>query len=422
MTGSYNLLLVFASYCVAVIAAYTAIYFGGRLFTISGRGRTFWLGAGAVCMGTGIWSMHFVGMSAYNMPMGMEMSFSAPLTAVSWIPAVLASALALYVITLPVLKIRGLLSSALIMGAGIFGMHYGGMLAMRMNPPIQYDPLLVALSGVIAVVASGAALVICRRIRQVSGKAALPVRVLAALVMGVAICGMHYTGMAAASYPMEAQMAAANSLRGDWMGIPTAVVASFLLLMAVYIAYMDFTEAERQRRERERVQEAAEQTAFFDSHTGMGNRAFLETQVLEKIKATGAADTPGIFRLYYFESGLFRELAKARGEACAQESAIVFAKRLAGALPEAECIARYSKHGFIALFGERGPSPSALLKRMNAALGEEVTIKTQTYSSAWSFGMSEFPRSGTNSRNLIRAAQRIRAEFGKQDERQLQPA
>ncbi|HHJ4328650.1 TPA: MHYT domain-containing protein, partial [Klebsiella pneumoniae] len=75
------------------------------MFDIEGSARKFWLVGGALCMGTGIWSMHFVGMSAYSMPMDMVMSFSLPLTLASWVPAFLASLLALYIIALPAVKV-----------------------------------------------------------------------------------------------------------------------------------------------------------------------------------------------------------------------------------------------------------------------------------------------------------------------------
>ena len=245
MQSSYNWILVFASYCVAVIASYTAIYFGTRVFGLSGQSRRFWLGAGALSLGSGIWSMHFVGMSAYTMPMHMHMSFNASLTLLSWVPAVFASALALYVITLPKVSFKTIAASAFIMGTGIFAMHYGGMYAMQMHPGIEYDTPLVILSGVIAVVASGAALVICRKVRDVPPQYVLVFKMLAALVMGAAICGMHYTGMAAATYPMGSQSHPDNLLRGDWMGIPTAIAASILLLLALYSAYTDFRAMER---------------------------------------------------------------------------------------------------------------------------------------------------------------------------------
>ncbi len=412
MEGSYNLLLVFASYCVAVIAAYTAIYFGTKVFELSGGSRKFWMAAGAMCLGSGIWSMHFVGMSAYNMPMDMEMSFNAWITALSWVPAVLASALALYVITLPKASAKSIAASAFIMGAGIFCMHYTGMYAMKMDPPIQYDTLLVIISGVIAVVASGAALVICRKVREVPERYVLIVKIVAALVMGVAICGMHYTGMAAASYPMDASMAHSNSLRGDWMGIPTAVAASIFLLIAVYVAYSDFREIERQKQAYREKVEAAKRTALYDPVSGLPNRASLETKVLEKMRVSEQGGSPKPFTLLYFELNDYRHYTQSEGEAFSQALIQRFTEQLKTHLNQAEVITRSRSNGFTAICPSLSKAQlQDTLNPLIKALAMHTSIKGKELQIAWSFGLSEFPKSGTNSRNLIRQSQQIRNEF-----------
>jgi diguanylate cyclase (GGDEF)-like protein len=417
MEGSYNWVLVFASYCVAVIASYTAIYFGTRVFDLSGRSRRFWLAAGALSLGSGIWSMHFVGMSAYSMPMHMHMSFNATLTLLSWIPAVLASALALYVITLPKVSAKTVASSALIMGAGIFAMHYGGMYAMQMHPGIEYNTLLVILSGVIAVVASGAALVICRKVRDVPPQYALAFKVLAALVMGAAICGMHYTGMAAASYPMGAQSHPENLLRGDWMGIPTAIAASILLLLALYSAYTDFRAMERARQAEKNKNESARQAAFYDSLTGLANRSLLEMRVLEKLTVSDANKVPAAFMLGYFELSDYRDLSQRHGEAFAQALINYFVAELQSGLATAELIARYSSNSFMVIIPSNDPVMlQALVQKMASTFRDSVAIGGKLTSCKWSFGLSEYPRSGTNSRNLIRAAQRIRFSSGQEQQ------
>lgn len=409
MEGSYNWLLVFASYCVAVIASYTAIYFGTRVFNLDGNSRRFWLAAGALSLGSGIWSMHFVGMSAYTMPMHMHMSFNATLTLLSWVPAVFASALALYVITLPKVSVKTIAASAFIMGAGIFAMHYGGMYAMQMHPGIEYDTLLVILSGVIAVVASGAALVICRKVRDVPPQYALAFKVLAALVMGAAICGMHYTGMAAASYPMGAQSHPENLLRGDWMGIPTAIAASILLLLALYSAYTDFRAMERARQAEKNRNVAARQAAFYDSLTGLANRSLLEARVLEKLTVSDASNAPAAFMLGYFELSDYRDLSQRHGETFAQALINYFVAELQSKLATAELIARYSSNSFMVIIPSNDPAMlQALVQKMASAIKNSVPIGGKLTPCNWSFGFSEYPKSGTNSRNLIRAAQRIR--------------
>ncbi len=422
MTGTYDLTLVFASYCVAVVAAYTAIYFGTKVFELEGGSRKFWLGTGAVCMGSGIWSMHFVGMSAYQMPMDMQMSFDAALTLVSWIPAVMASALALYVITQPTVATRSIVISAFLMGMGIFSMHYTGMYAMKMDPPIQYDPLMVFLSGVVAVGASGAALVICRKIRLVSDKYVLLVKIAAALIMGVAIAGMHYIGMFAASFPMDASMAPSNSLRGNWMGTPTAVVSCIFLIIAGYIAYLDFREIERARKAEKKALEDAKFTAFTDKHTHLPNRSAFETAVLEKMAVKNNKQQPQPFLLLYFELTNYRTFGQAAGEEFAQQLAKIFAEKLSFHLSTAEIIARYNSSGFIALIPKRDDlTLRTLLEPIQQEFISPINVGGEFVPCKWGVGMSEYPASGTNSRNLIRAAQQIRSTYSPQKNRRPAP-
>lgn len=401
MVGSYSLMLVAASYCVAVIASYTAIYFGTRVFELEGNKRQWWLLAGALCLGSGIWSMHFVGMSAYDMPMGMEMTFSAGLTALSWLPAMLASGLALYLITLPEVFGRGIAGGALVMGAGIFCMHYLGMHAMQMQPAIQYDPVWVSVSGAIAVLASGAALLICRKIREVPREWSVWVKAFAALVMGAAICGMHYSGMAAAIYPMGAEAAADNALRGDWMGVPTAIAASVLLLLAIFVAYSDVRDLERARRQQAVAQDEAHKAAFYDRMTGLGNRSLLEARILETLTVTDAGATPPPFGLAYFEVGDCRDLTQAGRHDEAQEKLQWFARQLQSSFPKAELIVRYSSASFMVLGHDLDEvSLAKRIARLRSALKVDGGIDT------WGWGASYHPESASNTRGLILVAQR----------------
>lgn len=115
-------------------------------------------------MGVGIWSMHFIGMLAFTLP--IELGYDVPITALSLLTAILSSGFALWLVSQPRLPAWQLAFGALIMGAGISAMHYTGMAALRMQPGIDYDPTLFAASLVIAVGASAAALWIAFRLRQ----------------------------------------------------------------------------------------------------------------------------------------------------------------------------------------------------------------------------------------------------------------
>jgi NO-binding membrane sensor protein with MHYT domain/CheY-like chemotaxis protein len=189
--------LVTLSILVACFAAYTALDLAGRI-RASRRGwsRAGWLGVAAVAMGGGIWSMHFIAMLAFTLP--VPVSFDRGLTVLSLGVAMTVTAVGFYVIgTRPATNLRLALAGAF-MGLGIVAMHYTGMAAMRMPAHLHYNPLFVALSAVVAIGAATAALGLTLR------TSAIGQRILAAVVMGFAIAGMHYTGMLAAHFSAHA--------------------------------------------------------------------------------------------------------------------------------------------------------------------------------------------------------------------------
>src|SRR5215207_7233194 len=156
MTGTYNIWLQLLSFLVAVIASHVALDAASRVSSASREMAKYWLVGGAVSMGTGIWSMHFIGMLAFQLP--IPMSHNILITLLSLLIAVLVSGFALYTVSHGSLSMRRLLGAGMLMGIGIACMHYTGMVAMEVKPSVRYDPLLFGLSIVIAVVASVVAL------------------------------------------------------------------------------------------------------------------------------------------------------------------------------------------------------------------------------------------------------------------------
>jgi len=199
LTATYNPWLVTLSVIIAVIASYTALSLAERVSASGRRGSFFWFAGGAVSMGIGIWSMHFIGMLAFHLP--IPVAYDITLTSISVIPAILASGVALFEIRRGKRNITTLFIAALVMGGGISVMHYTGMAAMRMLPPISYDPVLFVLSVTIAVAASMVALEIAYYLQTEAESSFIVSKKLgSALIMGLAIAGMHYTGMAAANF------------------------------------------------------------------------------------------------------------------------------------------------------------------------------------------------------------------------------
>lgn len=191
LTATYDGWLVALSYLVAALASYTAIDLANRVreFRAEPHKAAAWVIGGAVAMGAGVWSMHFVAMLAYQLPLPVRYEWWSTLA--SMIAAMLTSGFALYIVTHYTLTRSRLALSGAVMGAGIGAMHYIGMAAMRLDALVMYYAGPFALSVLNAIVCSTAALwLVARR-----AEATLPSRMLAALVMGVAVAGMHYTGM-----------------------------------------------------------------------------------------------------------------------------------------------------------------------------------------------------------------------------------
>src|SRR5688572_30257985 len=144
MAASYDFGLVALSLIVAILASYTALDLAARITASTGIAARLWLLGGAFSMGIGIWSMHFVGMLAFSLP--IPMGYDVAITLLSLVIAVSVSWFALSSVTRSTMSGRRLLVGGVLMGFGISAMHYTGMAAMDMFPPIRYDPVLFTAS------------------------------------------------------------------------------------------------------------------------------------------------------------------------------------------------------------------------------------------------------------------------------------
>ena len=143
MVGTYNSLLVLLSILVAIFVSYTALSLSARVARAKNGANTgLWVVVGSLAMGCGIWSMHFIGMLAFSLP--IPLTYDLGLTIASLVIAIAISGFALSVASNPEISIVQLSFSALIMGAGISAMHYSGMAAIDLVPMITYEPLLMA--------------------------------------------------------------------------------------------------------------------------------------------------------------------------------------------------------------------------------------------------------------------------------------
>jgi len=229
--GSYDSSLVIFSYLVAVMASYTVLDLAGRISTTKGRARLLWLLFGAVAMGMGIWSMHFVGMLAFSLP--VPVAYDLLIVLLSVLAAIVASFVALYIVGRPKLTLLNLLGGGVLLAAGISTMHYTGMAAMLIH--ITYDPFYFTLSIVIALVASVAALWLAFYFRK-GGEGDVWKKLGSGLIMGAAIVGMHYTGMFAAEFHAVEHAAISKGLVLDqkWLAYFIAGGTLFTLALSLF--------------------------------------------------------------------------------------------------------------------------------------------------------------------------------------------
>src|SRR5258705_2584562 len=228
LIGSYNYGLVALSVLIAIFASYAALDLAGRVTAARGWTRAVWLLAGAGAMGTGIWSMHYIGMLAFILP--IPVAYHWPTVVLSLFAAILASVIALYVVSGQKMGASRAVAGSCLMGAGIASMHYIGMAAMRLPAICQFNSFLVVLSVVFAVLISLAALWITFHFRDEKTGIGWE-KFAGAVVMGAAIPVMHYTGMAAASFTLDGMPAdLLHAVSISTLGTAGIVAVTFIVL------------------------------------------------------------------------------------------------------------------------------------------------------------------------------------------------
>ncbi|MFG3592111.1 MHYT domain-containing protein [Bradyrhizobium sp. RDI18] len=249
--GTHDPVLVALSVLIAALSSYTALDLATRMRAASGSASLGWLGAAAVAMGGGIWSMHFVAMLAFSLP-GVEISYDPLLTLLSLALPILVAAAAFVVVSQ---RANALVASGIGMGLAISGMHYTGMSAMRMAASIHYDPVWVVLSIAIAIGASIIALWLAFRTTSVLE------RISAGAVMGLAISGMHYAAMRGSSF-VATDAILGRAAHGAVGQAPLAFLVAgttiVVLVIGLAAAVYDRASAERADREAEALRRSEE--------------------------------------------------------------------------------------------------------------------------------------------------------------------
>jgi diguanylate cyclase len=403
MLGLYNPWLVALSILVAVVASYTTLDLARRVTSSHGKLARVWLLGGACSMGTGIWAMHFVGMLAFSLPIAMAYQVST--TLISMLIAIVVSGFALFIVSRRDVNLRELLGGAIFMGLGISAMHYTGMAAMDLSPPIAYDGLTVAASVVIAIVASLAALVIALKLPSYDAKIARPAQVVSALIMGFAITGMHYTAMSAANFSPNTICLSGTSVNNNWLATLISVVSFTILgvtlLLSVFDARLALRTGKLQAslsKTKESLDQAHDRLrhlALHDALTNLPNRAFLEQRVSQALQPVHLASSHTA--LMFLDLDRFKIVNDSLGHQAGDEVLKEAALRIRSRLRHEDTIARIGGDEFVVVLPglEHIEYAALVAQKLLDAFVTPISLRGAEINTSVSIGVSVAPQDGS---------------------------
>ena len=273
LVGQYNYFLVVVSVLIAMLSAYAALDLAERVTYAKGRAQLVWLSCGATAMGTGIWSMHYIAMLAFKLPVVVK--YDWPTVLASLLAAICASGIGLLSVSRKKMGTLVTIVGSIFMGSGIAAMHYIGMEAMRLPAMCFYSPLLVTVSVVLAIVIAFVALWRVFALRSVDS---LNHKVVNAIILGAAIPVMHYVGMAAVHF-IPAPLAASaldHAISISDLGVVSVTLVTVLILGLVFVTSIVDRSFDRQASALEgseqryrRIVESAFDAFLAMNHTGL---------------------------------------------------------------------------------------------------------------------------------------------------------
>lgn len=394
---TWDSVLICVSLIVAFIASFTALDTAGRVAVSRGWSARFWLLVGGIAMGIGVWAMHFIGMLAMMMPMMMR--YDTRLTILSLLVAILASVLA-FGQTVGGLHLtrQRLLRGTLILGAGVVVMHYLGMYALLIEPQPEWNALLVVLSVLIAFAASGLALWLAFHLRQGDHHLML-MRGLASLVMGIAIAGMHYVGMAAAEFSHSSMMqphGVSNAGLAVWVTLITLTILGITLLSSMLDAQL---RAARLATRLNRANQELRQLAMHDNLTTLPNRVMLEQQLDLAIKQ--AMLNEHRFAVIYMDLDGFKAVNDTWGHHVGDRLLVAVAERLCSQLSNTMLLVRLGGDEFVLMAECDISAARQLAQKLVKVISSPFELDRYVLHVSLSAGIAIFPLHGRNRQELL---------------------
>ena len=397
----YNNWLVALSIAVAVFVSYTAFRLAARVAEAIRPMRSYWLIGGASAMGIGIWSTHFIGMLAISMPMVLR--YDIPMTVASLLIAIITSWMAIRIAGTERFGRGAVALGGLVMGGGIAAMHFLGMAAIDITPAIRYQPALVAASIIVGIGASSGALWLTFQLR--GGRTARPLaRLGAAVLMGLAISGTHYIGMAAASFAAHSRCYGGVALDNAWLAVTIALVTASLLGFTLMTDMYSSELAARAHAHAARLQQINAQLRYQATHdglTGLLNRAAFLKRLAAALRTARAG--AGRFAVLALDLDRFKLINDSLGHGAGDRLLCEVARRLCAMTRPGDAIARMGGDEFLVLTRPLASAEDAgaIATQIIQGLSKPLRLDSLEVLVASSIGISHYPSDGDTPEALL---------------------
>lgn len=394
---SWDPVLIGISFVVAFIASFIALDSAGKVAISSRRESTFWRLSGGATLGMGIWSMHFIGMLAMKMSMPINYHFS--LTAFSFLIALISATLAINIaISGQTLSTKRLIVATSLLSTGVVAMHYVGMVAIVEHVAIRWQFSLILLSVVIAIIASGIGLWLAFHLRQ-NTRRALINRLIAALVMALAIASMHYTGMGAATFTHFGHTAhdGLSTLElSIWVCAITLVILGIMLVISMVDSQL---RTSRLADNLHQLNCQLEHQVHFDALTGLANRTQIDACLQTCLRHSKLHQQH--FSLVFIDLDRFKIVNDTWGHHIGDQLLIASTQRIYSCLDDTMTLARLGGDEFILLVpNSNREAISVLMTRIACAVKEPFTLFGHTIRVSLSAGSSLYPEHGSTLHEL----------------------
>ncbi|RON57067.1 putative bifunctional diguanylate cyclase/phosphodiesterase [Pseudomonas frederiksbergensis] len=411
---THNPFLVLLAYVVASAAGFATLDMTERVGHVEKSGtQRLWRWVGAGCLAGGIWAMHFISMLAFQAP--VEIHYQLPVTLLSLVFALTASYLAMHTLSHPDLNVWQYLRAAVWIGLGIATMHYVGMTAMHSIATAYYDPTLFALSIVIAIGASLAALLISRHLRDGTGLFHQLRKFTASLVLGAGIVSMHFTGMAALT--LVVPVGSLPFLPGDnnhlQLGLTVAVMTLLIIGSCISAALADKKLQNKEHDLRrvntllsqlDQARMSLQQVAHYDPLTNLINRRGFNQIFAEKL--IEKTNEGGMLAVMFLDIDHFKRINDSLGHDAGDELLKVLAGHIKGSVrSHDDVVARFGGDEFCILIGLHDREEARhMAQRIMFKMKEPIELSGRRMVMTTSIGISLFPEDGKTCEELLKNA------------------